>query len=58
MVTKASINRPNISLTATEIEMPPSSDYTITHLQIMLLTSVIQSLQLISLQILVQLLAP
>ena len=27
MVTKASINRPNISLAATEIEMPPSSDY-------------------------------
>ena len=27
MVTKASINRPNISIAATEIEMPPSSDY-------------------------------
>ena len=27
MVAKASINRPNISLAATEIQMPPSSDY-------------------------------
>ena len=58
VVTQASINRSNITLAATEVEVAQSSDYTITLLQSMLVILAIQNLQLFTqtlLQTLVQL---